>query len=147
MEDRVHNKETVYSVAKAFSQASGISFNLANVLLWKHMKEGHDTPEFKELEAEEVLEPLKTEEYDFEGAAKKLLEEGMAGREGMKAKEKLEMAGKLESINIKNKQTEIQSSALKLTAAKFFGGFLKGEEGEDGEKPKQITGIITEDSD
>jgi len=120
IEERVlKKKESKYSVAKAYAKAFHLNFQYVYDSMKHHFRKHLDRP-FKEYEGAPVI--------SFEMASKILLQEGMEERKRLKPKEKLDLAQKIEKTVIYKQQAKTQENALKLAAAKFFGGFI--EEGE-----------------
>jgi hypothetical protein len=60
----------------------------------------------------------------FEKAGQTLLEQGMDGIEDLSTRDKLNMAAKMQKINLEGKKQELGESQLKLQVAKLFGGFI-----------------------
>ena len=69
---------------------------------------------------------------NFELAAEQLLAIGMEGASDLSPKEALSLAAQLQKTHLEGRKVKVSEDSLKLTAAKFFGGFLGGkvEEGE-----------------
>ncbi len=75
--------------------------------------------------------------HTYDTAAEKLLQDGMndPSLEYLSPEKKLKLAGALKKIDIEGKKLQMGQDALKLSIAKFLGGFL--------EPPK--TGPLTEE--
>ena len=82
----------------------------------------------------------------FELASKILLKEGMEARGDLSARDKLDLAQRIEKVNIGKQQARTQEDALKLAAAKFFGGFIQGEEIDGDRGFNKIPDIIPTDT-
>jgi len=60
----------------------------------------------------------------FEEAGQTLLQQGMKQVDELSAKEKLNMATKMQKVNLEGKRQQLEENQLKLQVAKLFGGFL-----------------------
>jgi len=60
----------------------------------------------------------------FEKAGQTLLEQGMENIDDLTTRDKLNMAAKMQKINLEGKKQELGESQLKLQVAKLFGGFI-----------------------
>jgi hypothetical protein len=61
----------------------------------------------------------------FEKAGQTLLEKGMEDVDELSTRDKLNMAAKMQKINLEGKKQELGESQLKLQVAKLFGGFIQ----------------------
>lgn len=61
----------------------------------------------------------------FEKAGQTLLEQGMENIDDLSTRDKLNMAAKMQKINLEGKKQELGESQLKLQVAKLFGGFMQ----------------------
>lgn len=98
------------------------------------------------------LEGDRKKMVSFEVAAEQLLAIGMKEAETLSPKDALALAAQLQKTHLEGRKVRVSEDALKLTAAKFFGGFLSGsvQEGEvlpDGVNTSITASIESEDQD
>lgn len=76
----------------------------------------------------------------FKLAAETLLKLGMSKIEGLTGKDLLYLASTLQKTHLEGQKVQVQQDSLKLMAAKFFGGFINGEEVHD-----ELPGVESQD--
>ena len=144
-------------IAKKYSHLIQKSENNTTLIIRRHNHDNH-----KELIPKQMygfkqtyggnapsLEKDAEKAVDFEVAAQQLLEIGMKGIQFLTPREALKLSTELQKTHLEGKKVKVSESALKLTAAKFFGGFIGGspiQEGEilNGEHTPLPSEIITE---
>ena len=124
------NGASKMAVAKKYAKLMGKKERTMYQSVLNHFEKKHPeklqmiSPGVRSTEIEAHFEEDYQREVTFEEAGKTLLQQGMKEADDLSAKDKLNMAARLQKVNLEGKRQQLEESQLKLQVAKLFGGFL-----------------------